>query len=693
MLAAFLVTAFQAPMSLTLQRGLENIWNVQDTTLISSDPDTNFGGSTTLLGGPGRTILIRFGDISRMVPAGKRVASASLVFQQQAGSPPSLQSASVMRLPWNEGPRHTFSSSFAVPDPKVKPRPPMGAATWRERQGQIAAWDRPGGWGPKDARPIEAANVEIRDTAVLITGLGDAVQAMASDPESNYGFSLRFSANLEFGSSEAAKNRPRLEITLEDSTPIDRKVDLALTGFATTETTAKATVFNAGSGPVSGYSVSFRTEEGEVAVPGLRSLAPGATAVVEHSIKPDPARPIRLQPVLARVLATGDTDPRNDAFTGYVGAKTINCSQADARQFNETYLGESRFSFAPSGADARINFQQVEGGPDGAEAMMAVYRQLFGNSLEQFSKGGGGYPGFVGLSGWGDTRFDGVVPGQIPLPLVPTSSPVFDVNPLVPSGLLNMTEVAYLNRDAAKPWPTIPKTVILRVQDQLGRSLPGTQVSLTSRTAAEAPSTTDITVPATGSVILPKFPATADEVKLSLSLNGETETAPFYVWQLVDQASRGNRDVAFVELRANLPAAKIDHATDLAENKVVTDSANTPPSKLIALTQRGGSADGVALPAGKGAWIEIDLGRDRTIAEVNLNFAGDQMWKSFDIVGYGTGQPASEAGAFAQETDARNRTAPVAYRGSAPRIRYLRIINRTEAPGRLQSIQVRPAIL
>ncbi len=680
-------------MSLTLQRGLEQIWNVQDTTLISSDPDTNFGGSTTLLGGPGRTILIRFGDISRLVPAGKRVASASLVFEQQAGSPPNLQSVSTVRLPWNEGPRHTFSASFTMPDPKAKPKPPMGSATWRERQGQIAGWDRPGGWGPKDARPIESANLEIRDASVSITGLGEAVQAMATDPESNYGFSLRFSANLEFASSESAKNRPRLEIMLADAAPVERKVDLALTGFSATDSVAKATVFNAGTGAVTGYSVIFRTEEGEISVAAPGPLAPGATAVIEHAVKPDPARPVRLQPVLARVSAAGDADPRNDAFTGYVGAKTINCSLEDARRFNETYLGESRFSFAPSGADARVNFQQVEGGPDGTEAMMAVYRQLFGNSLEQFSKAGGGYPGFVGLSGWGDTRFDGVVPGQIPLPLVPISSPVFDVNPLVPSGLLNMTEVAYLNRDAAKPWPTVPKTVILRVQDQLGRSLAGTQVSLTSRTGADAPATTDITVPATGSVILPKFPATADEVKLSLSLNGETEAAPFYVWQLVDQASRGNRDVAFLELRANLPAAKIDHATDLAENKVVTDSVNTPPAKLIVLTQRGGSSDGVALPAGKGAWIEIDLGRDRTIAEVSLDFAGDQMWKSFDIVGYGTGQPASEAGAFAQEMDARNHMAPVAYRGSAPRIRYLRIINRSEGAGRLRTLQVRPAIL
>jgi len=693
MLAAFLVTILQAPAGLILQRGLDNVWNVQDTTLISSDPDANFGGTTTLLGGPGRTILIRFGDLSRLVPVGKQIASASLVFDQQAGTAATLQSCSVVRLPWNEGPRRTFSSNFAGPDEKTKPRPPIGAATWRERQGQLAAWDRPGGWGPKDARPIESAAVEIRDSAVSITGLAETVQSMANDPEANFGFALRFTSNLEFGSSESIKARPRLEITLADAAPIERNVDLALTGFLVADGVAKATVFNRGASAVTGYTVNFRTEESEVSVPAPGSLAPGATAVLEYAVKADATRPARLQPITARIVAAGDSDPRNDAFTGYVGAKTINCSQDDARMFNETYLGESRFSFAPSGADIRVNFQQVEGGPDGIEAMQAIYRQLFGNVLGQFSKSGGGYPAFVGLSGWGDTRFDGIVPGQIPLPNSPQPSVVFDVNPLVPTGLLNMTEVAYLNRDTAKPWPVFPKTVIVRVQDLLGRSLPGTKLSLNSRVGTDAPSAVDITVPATGSVILPKFPPASDEIKLLLSLNDESEAAPFYLWQLADSASRGNRDVAFVELRANLPAAKIDHATDLAENKVVTDSANSPPAKLIALTQTGASGMGVTLPGGKGAWIEVDLGRDRTIAEVNLSFAPDRMWQKFDIVGYGTGQSASEAGAFAQEIDARNRTVPVAYRGSAPRIRYLRIINRTEAAGQLTQIHVRPAIL
>ena len=69
------------------------------------------------------------------------------------------------------------------------------------------------------------------------------------------------------------------------------------------------------------------------------------------------------------------------------------------------------------------------------------------------------------------------------------------------------------------------------------------------------------------------------------------------------------------------------------------------------------------------------------------------MWKQFDIVGYGTGQKPGEAGLFAQEMNASVRAVPAFYRGPAPRVRYLRIINRSGEAGRIRAIRVRPAIL
>jgi hypothetical protein len=694
MLAAFLFTLFQesAP-SLVLTRGVGEVWNVQDTTLNSLDPDTNFGGAATLLGGSGKTILIRFGDVNRMVPIGKRVAAARLVLNQQGGQVADLQSIGAVRDRWDEGPRRTFYQSFAATDAKQKPKPPYGAATWRERRGQAVAWDRPGAAGPKDAYAVEGAATQIAENGLIISGLGKAVQQMVRDPEANHGFALRFNSNSEFASSESAQKRPRLELWLEDAPANPTGNDLAMTGLVVDGTVARATIFNNSDRPVAAFTVSFRTDEGDMIAKSAAPLASRASVVIEQPLAASKATLVRERPVTARVETDGDQNPQNDAITGFVGAPSIQTSVEAARWFNETYLGESRFSFAPSGANLRVNVQPTEGGPDGEEAAMAIYRQVFRDSLAQFNPPAGRkFSDYAGLSGWGDTRFDGVVPTQIPLPIGAQASPVFDTNPLIPSRLLNMTEVAFLNRDETKDWPSLPKTTILRVQDSLGRPLPGATAVINA--GGEKP--VELTVPASGSLLMPKIDNKMSNFGVVFGLNGGTDTPPIFLWQLVDAASRGNRDVAFLEIRTNLSSVRIDRETDLATNKLVIDSLGTPPAQWIGLTQdpsAGGTGPTAKLPAGKGSWIEIDLGRDRTIAEVELMFDPAAMWKQFDIVGYGTGQKPGEAGLFAQEMNASVRAVPAFYRGPAPRVRYLRIINRSGEAGRIRAIRVRPAIL
>jgi hypothetical protein len=694
MLAAFLFTLIQDPVpNLVLTRGVNEVWNVQDTTLSSIDPDVNFGGAATLIGGSGKTILIRFGDLGRLVPIGKRVAAARLVLTQQGGQVADLQSIGSVRDRWDEGPRRTFYQSFAANDPKQKPKPPYGAATWRERRGQAVAWDRPGAAGPKDAYPVEGAATQIAENELVISGLGKAVNEMARNPEANHGFALRFNTNSEFASCESISKRPRLEVTLEDAPVTPKGNDLALTGLTIENNVARATVFNNSDQAIAAFTVSFRTDEGDLVAKSVGPLAPRTSAVVEQPLALSKATLVRERPVTARVEADGDQNPQNDAITGYVGAPTIQTSVEAARWFNETYLGESRFSFAPSGTNLRVNVNSGEEGADGEEAMMAIYRQIFRDSLAQFNPPNGRkFSDNAGLSGWGDTRFDGVVPTQIPLPIGAQSSPVFDTNPLIPSRLLNMTEVAYLNRDETKDWPGLPKTTILRVQDSLGRPLPGAVAVINA--GGEKP--VELTVPASGSLLMPKIDNKMSNFGVVFGLNGGTDTPPIFLWQLVDAASRGNREVAFLEIRTNLSSARIDRETDLAVNKLVIDSAGTPPAQWIGLTQdasAGGNGPTAKLPADKGSWIEIDLGRDRTIAEVELVFDPATMWKQFDIVGYGTGQKPGEAGLFAQEMNASVRTSPAFYRGPAPRVRYLRIINRSGETGRIRSIRVRPAIL
>ena len=103
-----------------------------------------------------------------------------------------------------------------------------------------------------------------------------------------------------------------------------------------------------------------------------------------------------------------------------------------------------------------------------------------------------------------------------------------------------------------------------------------------------------------------------------------------------------------------------------------------------------------------GDWVEIDLGRDRTVGEIDLVAQPGTFWRKFDVMVYATGQRPEEALRWAREVDgdwtSRNRREVVSptrvsvpYRGAALRFRYLRIVNRSGGPGRLAEIKVIPA--
>jgi hypothetical protein len=99
-------------------------------------------------------------------------------------------------------------------------------------------------------------------------------------------------------------------------------------------------------------------------------------------------------------------------------------------------------------------------------------------------------------------------------------------------------------------------------------------------------------------------------------------------------------------------------------------------------------------------WVEIDLGRDRSIGEVVLFGKGD-FWKRFDIMVYATGQKADEARMWCSEADwkwtSANRRDPaeggfsVSYRSQSQRVRFIRLICRkATAHSELTEIRVTP---
>jgi hypothetical protein len=179
-------------------------------------------------------------------------------------------------------------------------------------------------------------------------------------------------------------------------------------------------------------------------------------------------------------------------------------------------------------------------------------------------------------------------------------------------------------------------------------------------------------------------------------LNGVLETGWLSAWQLGEETAR---HAITVSLYLNLPGAPIDRSQDLALDRIISDSAQSLPAKLAPLIDDDEST-AAQLPDAAGSWVEIDLGRDRFVGEVDLVTDGKAFPQRFDIVLYGTGQRPAEASLFARELnwdwssvvrrDASKGAGAfsVAYRGYPERVRYVRIINKSGGAASLNEIRV-----
>lgn len=343
---------------------------------------------------------------------------------------------------------------------------------------------------------------------------------------------------------------------------------------------------------------------------------------------------------------------------------------------------------------------------------------------------------FPGLMGGGDTRFDGFVPPMLIPPYEPLASPIFDALPLPATDLLSATDAAALNaavghRRGFSPAGlfNLPPTVILKVTDLSGlpvgeATVEGFPMANGSIRASEPQF--KVQTGAAGTVALPSLPSglPADwkgflatlptnslfgrldpngrnGVLLLQIKKGETPSYAFLkAWQLADAYRRSPSPAMVFEVRVDV-GADVDRSQNLAKNRIVSDSANTLPAKLLPLVDE--SEDGsVELGGGKDAWIEIDLGRDRAFGEVRLAGKGP-FWERFTVMAYATGQTFQEAKVLAREANwtwtYANRSEAgksdgvrtVSYRSAGLRARYIRIVRNEDGPaGSLAEVMVHP---
>ncbi|HEY0866700.1 MAG TPA: hypothetical protein VGE01_04960 [Fimbriimonas sp.] len=712
-------------------------WAVEDTTLDASAPDEHLGSSLTLMGGPNRTVLIRFADLDRVAGEGKRIKAARLVLTPLSEKP-ELREASRVLVPWHEGPMRPLLARGSTGTPV------RWASTWKSRQtGEGGkAWQDPGAGGSADATPIEGLTTSATESEYVVDGLGPAVERMRERWYENHGIALRFANPVEFYSSQAGIGRPRLVLELEEA-PEKTGADLGvylIEANGENDRTYVAHVRNVGTEPARGFSANWLVNgNAGAAVDMPAAIAPGeeTTLTFRRSHKKDDTDH-RTQPLGLRIVPLGDdATPANDYLEIQESGLPVNLTVAkgseDAwqrmvREWNEVYSTQSRYSFAPDGSLERLRIASFTVEPNASAPSLRALGVLVGLpdlSKQQVVPGSGALAltlgsvdPFPGVMGGGDTRYEGGVPGTMWLPYEPRPFEPFDVIPPDATGLLSATEVATLNANLGRrenriPYAGLPSSVLIRVQDDGGRVLNGTEVNFFQQVGGKidlgAPAFT-VATNEHGVAVLPKREGGlfgdlgADPTRgvflVRAQQNGVTAYSWLKAWQAADAFARGNAAVAIADLRFNLPGVPLDAGVNLAANRIVSDSRNSAPAKLASLVD-GNDATPIDLPAGKDAWVEIDLGRDRTIGEIRLSGASDEVWRRFDIVAYGTGQLVNTVRPLVQERDwvyaSRMKSGnlepvrSVAYRLPGGRYRFIRIIGRSGEAAKLNEIRVVPA--
>ena len=340
-------------------------WAVEDTYLDSTAQEGNFGGSNYLEAGPGRTLLIRFGDLRRALGPNKKITDAKLTFTITGGNPAGLAQASEVLVPWGEGPAQVIA--YAATPPTLSA--PTWSASWKHRRSgeNPITWQQPGAAGISDAKPLTDIRAITADPDhIRLEGLAGWAQRTYERPFDRFGLSLRFDAAIEFASSQAQSGRPVLELQVEDA-PATGGPDLAVLRIERSpeyprlgkpaevlagvqdgvevpipsppadvkekhwpangeEVTYTAVIRNIGSAPATGFGArwSVRERPGST-IEWDKSLAPGeeTTVTLKQGFRNVHADH-RLQPIGLVIEPKGpDADPSNNGLTIHEGALSV----------------------------------------------------------------------------------------------------------------------------------------------------------------------------------------------------------------------------------------------------------------------------------------------------------------------------------------------------------------------------------
>lgn len=148
-----------------------------DTVLVDGSQPGDFGRAPILQVGPGRHLLVDFPEVrTAFGPAGGGPAQIVFPLLEQQGL--ELKAAYIVTRPWK-----------------------ADQANWREAMPNVR-WQRAGGLGEQDARPLTGVSIALAGDSLIIQGLQAAVGVLTDPARPAYGFLFEFNGKATLGSAD-----------------------------------------------------------------------------------------------------------------------------------------------------------------------------------------------------------------------------------------------------------------------------------------------------------------------------------------------------------------------------------------------------------------------------------------------------------------------------------------------------------
>ena len=616
---------------------LGRYWDVQEAQIDAEAPTLPVSTGFGLAGDAKRSILLRFGSLDLALGRGKSITEATLKLKLSDPEKSAVSGVRLLKRPWLWPGVQTLSKSVKAPVPGAE-APFAPGVTWTKAGGDTGNWQTPGALGPEDSERINA-KIEVQGDTVTISGLGAAFRAMHQNEGLNFGIVLECSGRFEMWSSISPTDQPELHIKTQLSQTTVPKVWLTRNGEKLTLNCDQS---------MSGYRVFVGTQS--AAQTTFQGGSKEAELKLPQSVKSKDSRNsiIRIIPTFQDATVSSEPLLINPFGTW------IETLPGIARAWNLNQVDASTYSFAPIGAQKHVNPLGPGGTPD-------ILRLLIPKDADDENLSD------IAL-------LSGLVP-----PARPTNEPLFRQLAQPETGPLTMFQVDRL----MNPVVSYPGVIILQAVNTEGDPLAGAKL----RFADQPEMVTD-----KNGYAFPASPAPGyvGPITVSAEIGGIKDSFSFSSAKLSNIFARGMTKAASIELPFNLPASEITRDTNLVLGKPTRDSANSFPAQLLGLTDDN---DATTFTLAPNAWVEVDLGRDRLLGELELR--GD-LPEAFVVAVYGTTEKINESRPWIGESSLSTRLrhypsinpGTVIYRPRPIGGRYIRILNAGEKAATLKGIRL-----